>query len=115
MKIGAKAVEANGGMMADGPLGAIRHVLTTPTLLIGLVCFGLNVFLYMFALQSPTLKISIAYPLMVGGGFAIIAVVAYLAPNLRERLTAGQWLGVLMILAGVFIVASKTASSPPPA
>jgi multidrug transporter EmrE-like cation transporter len=95
-------------LLAGGAVGAVRTVLTTPVLLGGLICFGLNAFLYMFALQSKTLKISLAYPLMVGGGYAIIALVAALAPNLRERLTAGQWVGVGLIMVGVIVVATLT-------
>jgi uncharacterized membrane protein len=49
---------------------------------------------------------------MVGGGYAIIAVVAALAPNLRERLSAGQWLGVALILIGVVLVAALTPAEP---
>jgi multidrug transporter EmrE-like cation transporter len=82
--------------------------LGTPILLAGLVCFGMNAFLYMFALQSKSLKISLAYPIMVGGGYAIIATVAYVAPNLKERMSVGQWVGVALILAGVLIVAGLT-------
>jgi multidrug transporter EmrE-like cation transporter len=108
MKMGMKGVEAGGGLLAGGAVGAVRTVLTTPVLLGGLICFGLNAFLYMFALQSKTLKISLAYPLMVGGGYAIIALVAALAPNLRERLTAGQWVGVGLIMVGVIVVATLT-------
>ena len=108
MKMGTKP-EALGHPLLDGGVpGAIKTVLTSPVLLAGLVCFGLNAFLYMFALQSRALKISLAYPIMVGGGYAIIAVTAALAPNLRERLTAGQWLGVSLILAGVILVAALT-------
>jgi hypothetical protein len=36
---------------------------------------------------------------MVGGGYAVIATVAALLPNLRERLTVGQWIGVLLVLS----------------
>ena len=114
MKIGAKGTEASGGLMANGLPGAIKTVLTTPVLLAGLICFGLNVFLYMFALQSRTLRISLAYPIMVGGGFAIIAVTAYFFPGLKERLTVGQWIGVFMILAGVITVAGLTPSDSGP-
>ncbi len=108
MKVGAKSVAAGGGLMEHGAFGAARTVLTHPILLIGLICFACNAFLYMYALQSKTLQISIAYPIMVGGGFAIIAIAAHLAPSLRERLTAGQWIGVALILAGVIAVAAAT-------
>ncbi|MFH0983887.1 MAG: hypothetical protein V2A79_20425 [Planctomycetota bacterium] len=108
MKMGSAKVASGGGFLAHGPAGAVRSVLTTPVLLMGLVCFALNVFLYMFALSSKTLKISLAYPIMVGGGYAIIAVAAYFWPGLRERLTIGQWLGVVLVLAGVVLIAMKT-------
>ena len=49
---------------------------------------------------------------MVGGGYAIIAITAALAPSLRERLSAGQWIGVALILAGVITVAGLTPSEP---
>ena len=81
--------------------------MSAPVLIVGLVAFALNAVLYMYALSSRTLSISIAYPLMVGGGYAIIATMAYLL--LGERLSAGQWLGVALILCGVFVVAIQTA------
>jgi len=108
MKMGSAKVEAAGGFLAGGTVGAVRTLLSTPVLLAGLVCFGLNVFLYMYALQSKVLKISIAYPIMVGGGYAIIAITAAFWPSLRERLTVGQWLGVALVLAGVVIIAVRT-------
>lgn len=112
MKVGAKSIGDSGGLMKDGPVGAVVHILRNPVLMIGLICFGLNAACYMFALQSKTLKISLAYPVMVGGGYAIIAIAAYFLPSLRERMTAGQWLGVGMILTGVVLVAALTPSSP---
>ncbi|MCP4591780.1 MAG: hypothetical protein GY842_13655 [bacterium] len=108
MKMGSNSVEQAGGFLKHGPAGALRMLFSTPVLLAGLICFGMNAFLYMYALQSRTLKISIAYPLMVGGGYAIIAVTAAFWPSLRERLTAGQWVGVALVLAGVILIALRT-------
>ncbi len=107
MKMGMNKVEASGGLLKHGAVAAVQTVLTSPALLVGLTCFGLNVGFYMFALQSRALKISVAYPIMVGGGYAIIATVGYLA--LDERLTVVQKIGVAMILVGVVVVASQTA------
>lgn len=106
IKIGMTRVAANGGLLADGVVGAIVKVVASPVLVIGLTCFGLNAACYMFALQSRALKISLAYPIMVGGGFAIIAVVGYVW--LGERLTALQSLGVGLVLAGAFLIAVQT-------
>jgi len=106
MKAGMNRVDAAGGLLRNGLPAAVRTVLLSPVLMIGLTCFALNATFYMFALQSPALKISLAYPVMVGGGYAIIATAAYFA--LGERMTPGQWVGVALILAGVFVVAFRT-------
>ncbi len=108
MKLGMKAVQAGGGVLKDGPLGAVLVVLTTPTLIIGLTCFGLNAAFYMYALQSDTLKISVAYPVMVGGGFALIAIIARLHPALAEKLNSGQLVGIALVLIGVIVIAMQT-------
>ncbi len=104
MKAGMTSVESSGGLLQHGSLGAIRTVLASPVLLAGLVCFALNAACYMFALQSHALKISLAYPVMVGGGYAIIALVAHF--KLGERMTTGQWVGVSLVLAGVLLIAA---------
>ena len=106
MKAGMKEVAAGGGVLKEGLPAAVITVLSSPVLLLGLICFALNAACYMFALQSPALKISLAYPVMVGGGYAIIAAIAFLA--LGERMTPGQWAGVALVLAGVFIIAIRT-------
>ncbi|GJM26787.1 MAG: hypothetical protein DHS20C16_32020 [Phycisphaerae bacterium] len=109
MKVGTQG----GGLAENGATGAIRTILGSPVLLLGLTCFACNAFLYMYALQSKTLQISIAYPIMVGGGYAIISVAAYFLPSLQERLSAGQWVGVGLILAGVLTVALLTPAELP--
>ncbi|MCH7812447.1 MAG: hypothetical protein IID40_00365 [Planctomycetes bacterium] len=108
MKAGMTRVAEGGGLLAQGPMGAVRAVLGSPILVIGLACFALNAACYMFALQSQTLKISLAYPVMVGGGYAIIAAVAYFV--LGERMGPGQWLGVALVLAGVVVIAVGTST-----
>lgn len=91
------------GLLADGVLQVVPKILGNYVLMIGLFCFAANVFLYMYALQR--FQISVAYPIMVTSGFAIIVVVSGL--YLQERLTFIQWLGVALILVGVFLVASQ--------
>lgn len=107
MKLGMKSVADQGGVMRDGAMGAARTILTSPILLLGLFFFGLNAVFYMYALQSRALKISLAYPIMVGGGFVLICLTAYLHPALAERLTARQWVGAGMILGGIVLIASQ--------
>ena len=64
---------------------------------------AVDTFFYTYALWG--IKISIAYPAMVGGGFVIIAVVAWL--YLGETLATGQWVGIVFIMAGVYLVARQ--------
>ena len=111
MKVGMKSVAGSGGLLRDGPIAAAGLIATSGVLLIGLTCFGLNAALYMYALQSKSLPISVAYPFMVGGGFVLIAVVARVHPALAERLSIGQLAGVAMIMAGIVLVASQGTRS----
>lgn len=108
MKVGMKSVDESGGILQNGLLAAGKTVLTSVPLIVGLTCFALNAAFYMYALQSRALKISIAYPIMVGGGFALIATVAYFHPTLAERLTWGQWLGVAFVMLGIVLIAAQT-------
>ncbi len=112
MKIGMKPVEAAGGLFKSGAVQAFKVVLTSAPLLVGLACFALNAGFYMYALQSKSLKISIAYPIMVGGGFAVIALVARFHPSLAERLTWGQIAGVGLVLVGILLIAAQTERVP---
>jgi small multidrug resistance pump len=110
MKLGMKPVATDGGLFRDGPAAALGTVLTSPTLTAGLICFALNAGFYMYALQSRSLKISVAYPMMVGGGFALIAVIARFHPSLAERLTWAQVVGVALVLAGIALIAWRPAA-----
>jgi len=112
MKVGMKSVEASGGLFKNGAAPAFKTVLTSTPLVVGLGCFALNAVFYMYALQSKSLKISIAYPIMVGGGFALIAVMARFHPSLAERLTWGQITGVGLVFAGVILIAAQSERVP---
>jgi len=114
IKFGMKQIAEGGGVLARGVLAGLVSVLTNPLLVVGIFCFGLNLLFYMYALQK--LPLSVAYPVMVTTGFAIIVTVAGL--RLRERLTLAQWAGVGLILVGVWLVASQAerqVGTPPPA
>ncbi len=108
MKGGMRSVAAEGGLLREGLAAAAKTVLTSVPLVVGLLCFALNAALYMYALQSKSLKISIAYPVMVGGGYALIALVARFHPALAERLSWGQIVGVALVLVGIVLIASQT-------
>ena len=108
MKAGMKPIHEAGGVLRDGMLSAIKTVITSGTLVLGLVFFGVNAVFYMYALQSKALKISIAYPIMVGGGYALIALVARYHPFFAETLTWSQKLGVALVFVGIVLIAAQT-------
>ena len=76
----------------------------------GLICFGLNLVAYQYALQK--MQISIAYPIMVTCGYVIIVVVAGM--KMGERLVPVQWVGVGLILVGVWLVGTSVKADPKP-
>jgi multidrug transporter EmrE-like cation transporter len=119
IKFGMRAIDlelAGAGMLDGGLGGLVRLLVRHWVVLLGLVCFASNLVFYAYALQK--VPISVAYPVMVITGFAIIVVVA--GNVLHERLTVAQWVGVGAILVGVTLVAKDAGpqmggSEPVPA
>ncbi|NLX12285.1 MAG: EamA family transporter [Phycisphaerales bacterium] len=103
MKFGVRRFGQTGLDPQEGYMSLVSEVLRNWVLLGGLLLFAGNVVLYTYALHR--IKISAAYPVMVGGGFAIIAVVAW--KILDEHLSPGQWVGVGLVLAGVYLIARE--------
>jgi multidrug transporter EmrE-like cation transporter len=104
LKFGMKAIKSHPAVAAAGPVHTIKTMITSPLILLGLIFFALNVPLYAYALGK--FKVSLAYPIMTGCGFAIIVLVAGFS-GLQERLDTLQWLGVALILAGVVLVSAR--------
>lgn len=103
IKAGAKAIQQQHvGEAAVPLLGALKAAVVNPWIIGGVICFGLNLAAYSYALTK--LPVSWAYPIMVSLGYAIIVCGA--AVWFSERLSPRQIVGVAVILAGVYIVAS---------
>lgn len=85
---------------ADG--APIWQLAYSPWFFAACLCYLGNVFLFAKALDH--IPVSLVYPAYAGAGFALIA----LAGNLLfgERLGLNQWLGVLLIFAGI-VAASR--------
>ena len=88
-------------------LAALKAGVVNPWIIGGVVCFALNLAAYSYALTK--LPVSLAYPIMVSVGYAIIVCGA--AVWFSERLNIWQWVGVGVILAGVWMVASGIAKT----
>ena len=110
IKFGMERFKVAGVTPADGLVAVGTSLITNWVLILGLCCFALNVGFYAYALKA--LPISVAYPIMVTLGFAIIVTVAGM--YLHERLTAAQWIGVCFILVGVWLVAWKARAQLQP-
>ena len=109
IRAGAKTIAAKcPGEAAVPLLVALKAGITSPWIIGGVMCFGLNLAAYSYALTK--LPVSVAYPIMVSVGYAIIVCGA--AVWFAEKLSPLQMVGVGVILAGVWLVASgmvKTA------
>lgn len=103
MKFGVLRLGNGQARFELGTNGLWTTLTSNWVLIAGIFCFAINVLFYTYALKR--IPISLAYPIMVGSGFAIIAVVAW--RYLGESLSAAQWLGVTMILAGIILVARE--------
>ena len=79
----------------------VQSVLN-PYFIAGLASFGLALVGYKFVL-SKGLKLSLAYPVFTSSGFIIVLVAS--AILFKERLSLTQWLGIGMIVVGVWLTA----------
>jgi len=106
IRAGARGIAAKWSAETAVPLSAaLKAGMVNPWIISGVVCFALNLAAYSYALTK--LPVSMAYPIMVSVGYAIIVCGA--AVWFSERLSAWQLVGVGVILAGVWIVASGMA------
>ena len=81
----------------------IFSLLFQPYFIGGLVFYGINVIL--FAKSLEVLKVSVAYPVLAAGGFTLLVLSSSLF--FGEQLNGRQYAGVLVVLVGVFLLASE--------
>jgi len=100
MKVGAKTA---GPLATDASLWAkVSNFLNAATV-VAIALFAANVIAYRKALDS--LDISVAYPIMVSLGLVMVTFAAVTLPILSERVTVRQIGGMVLIAAGVWLVA----------
>ena len=93
------------------PLFAVQGTALAPvapyltwSFLAGILCFAMNLACYSLALR--TMKLSIAYPLMVSLGYVAILIFQWMF-QMGERFTLYQGIGIVLILVGVWFVVSR--------
>ena len=102
MKLASRRVPSMEG------LSLVQKVLALATnyhLVLGLVLFASNILFYVLALKR--INLSIAYPIMSSGGFLLISV--FSVYYLRETLTTMQIGGIVLIAAGIELLAYNVA------
>jgi multidrug transporter EmrE-like cation transporter len=81
-------------------VAALKAGIVNPWIIGGVICFGLNLAAYSYAMTK--LQLIMAYPIMVSVGYATIvcgSVVWF-----SEKLSPLQMVGVVVILAGVWLM-----------
>ena len=100
------ATRTSGELLSDSgqiSWSAVDGLLRTVPLWAGLSCYGISVFLWLGALSR--VPVSVAYP-MLSIGYVVNAFAA--AMLFGEALTVAKMSGVVLIVAGVFVLARAT-------
>ena len=104
LKFGMTSTAVRSAMATQGePLRVVLAILTAPTVIIGLGCFGLSAIVWLFVLAR--IPLSTAYP-FVALGIAITVVAGRML--FGEPLTALKIGGVALILVGIGAVAASS-------
>lgn len=82
------------------PLALIAQVASRWQVWVGFGLYGLSAAAWIFALSRVPL--SVAYPFL---GLTYVGVAAVAQTLLDERLTPAQWLGIVLVVFGVVVVA----------
>jgi multidrug transporter EmrE-like cation transporter len=83
-------------------LKMISLILLNQKVFVGLIAFGLSFISYSIVLNK--IKLNIAYPIVTSGGFVMILIISHIL--FKESVTTLQLVGILLILVGVWFVAT---------
>ncbi len=92
------------GVAAGGAITSVRELLPrmlSPLVVAGLGVYAVSAAAWIYVLASE--EVSYAFPFL---GLTYVGVAAIAVIVLRERLTALQWLGLMLVVIGVTVVAS---------
>ncbi len=96
MKAGALAPKENTGIT-----DVFLNMVSNPVIISGVICFWLGLAAYNYVLIKTDL--SVAYPIMTSIGYVIVILASWLF--FKETLTFFQLSGIVLIIAGVWMVA----------
>ncbi len=90
-KIGSKTVNAN-----------LISWITNWRIILGMCLYGLSAILFIIALKHG--KLSILYPIIASSYIWIMMISHFI---LKEQINYFNWIGVFLIICGVFMIALK--------
>jgi len=96
LKAGMKSMPINGSILQ---LSTILILLQHPLILLGLALFTVSFVGYSLVLSGMSL--SLAYPIMTGGGFVIVVLASLIL--FAEEASLLRILGIMFIVAGIWI------------
>jgi len=82
--------------------GDFLSLVLQPYFIAGLIFYGISVIL--FAKSLDVLKVSVAYPVLAASGFSLLVIAAQVF--IGEYLSTKQYLGLIIVIVGVFLLAS---------
>ncbi len=80
-------------------------IITNFYLISGLISFCLAFLAYRYVL-SRGFALSITYPIMTSAGFAIVIIASKYLFN--ENMTFIQWIGIIFLVIGIWLITFKT-------
>ena len=89
-----------GAISLDQLLFSFAKIFSTPFVLLGLLSYVSSVAMYMVVLSK--VDVSYAYPLMMGVGYILIVLFSW--QIFAEPFSSFKWMGIALILVGVFLL-----------
>jgi drug/metabolite transporter (DMT)-like permease len=102
LKVGMNQVGAIDTGSLARPMETLMQVFSTPLVWLGLGCYGMSAMLWLVVLSR--LDLSYAY-LLLASMYVLIPLVSWLF--LGERISPMRWVGMVVVVLGVVIVAKS--------
>lgn len=99
-KAGMRNVGAIGATQLRSPVALVLAVARQPAVVAGFAIYALSALLWLYVLSRA--ELSFAYPFL---SLAYAGVTAAATVLLKEPFTGRQWVGLLLVIAGVIAVA----------
>lgn len=94
LKEGATKLDLSGGALL-----LVWKMITTPAILIGLICYGVSSIFWILVLKGK--ELSLVYP-MIASGYILVVFFSWLVRH--EAVSPTRWLGTLVIVLGVILL-----------